>query len=254
MSAWCLVSIGLKRVAYTVPYPNRIDIARSSREAQEWGHFDTFIQRLHYTTPSHLDTPHHTTAKMKLLTTLLALAPLTLAQSVTPAPTTADAWPAPPWATADPAKWSSVYASLVSEGKIPSTLTAPPWPTGSWGPGQGPPWGPGGPDPTKWSSIYASLVSEGIIPSTLTAPPWPTGSWGPGQGPPWGPGGPGPGHGPGGRHWGGTFCFISFLYGVHGSIASSRFSHLFFFWETFLTPHHRPIRLRPLGHKLRALV
>jgi hypothetical protein len=49
----------------------------------------------------------------------------------------------PPWATSDAAKWSSVYNSLASAGRIPSTLTAAPWPTGSWGPGAGP-WGPGG--------------------------------------------------------------------------------------------------------------
>ncbi|USP72834.1 uncharacterized protein yc1106_00108 [Curvularia clavata] len=74
-------------------------------------------------------------------------APLVVAQSITPAPTatSSGAWyeNGPPWASDDPAKWSSIYSSLVSDGKIPSTLTAAPWPTGSYGPGQGP-WGPGG--------------------------------------------------------------------------------------------------------------
>ena len=48
----------------------------------------------------------------------------------------------PPWATSDLAAWSSKYDSLVSDDKIPSTLTTAPWPTGSWGPGSGP-WGSG---------------------------------------------------------------------------------------------------------------
>ncbi|PZD24543.1 hypothetical protein A1F96_09268, partial [Pyrenophora tritici-repentis] len=44
----------------------------------------------------------------------------------------------------DAGRWSSLYESLRSAGKIPSTLTAAPWPTGSYGPGQGPyPGGPG---------------------------------------------------------------------------------------------------------------
>lgn len=48
----------------------------------------------------------------------------------------------PPWATSDLPRWSSLYNSLVSAGKIPTTLTNAPWPTGVYGPGSGP-WGPG---------------------------------------------------------------------------------------------------------------
>jgi hypothetical protein len=95
---------------------------------------------------------------------LLAIAAPLLAQSTTPTPTT-DWWTAgPPWATTDPAKWSSVYASLVSEGRIPSTLTAAPWPTNGWGPGSGP-WGPGGGrggpgggGPGHWGGTYSSSL------------------------------------------------------------------------------------------------
>lgn len=79
------------------------------------------------------------------LTTLLAFVAPIFSQSITPAPTPTDNWwgLGPPWATSDPAKWSSIYNSLVSAGYIPSTLTAAPWPTdGSWGPGGG--WGPAG--------------------------------------------------------------------------------------------------------------
>jgi hypothetical protein len=76
-------------------------------------------------------------------TALVALAAPVFAQSTTPAPTTTNNWVGPPWATTDAAKWSSIYNSLVSDGKIPSTLTAAPWPTDGWGPGSGP-WGPGG--------------------------------------------------------------------------------------------------------------
>jgi hypothetical protein len=79
----------------------------------------------------------------------------------------------PPWATSDLAAWSSKYDSLVSDGKIPSTLTTAPWPTGSWGPGSGP-WGSG-------------------------SGPWGSGQNGNGKG---GPGGQ-DGHG-GSGHWGGT--------------------------------------------------
>ena len=94
--------------------------------------------------------------------TIAALAAPILAQSTTPAPTTDD-WRVngPPWATSDPAKWSSIYNSLLSDGKIPSTLTAAPWPTGSWGPGSGPwgpghgPGGPGGPG-RHWGGTYLS--------------------------------------------------------------------------------------------------
>jgi hypothetical protein len=77
---------------------------------------------------------------MKFTLPLAALAaPAVLAQTTTQPPYT------PPWATSDLSKWTSVYNSLVSDGKIPSTLTAAPWPTGSWGPGSGPWGGPGGP-------------------------------------------------------------------------------------------------------------
>jgi hypothetical protein len=97
---------------------------------------------------------------------LLSLAAPLLAQSTTPTPTTNDWWTAgPPWATTDPAKWSSVYASLVSEGRIPSTLTAAPWPTDGWGPGSGP-WGPGGGrggpgggGPGHWGGTYSSHIT-----------------------------------------------------------------------------------------------
>jgi type II secretory pathway pseudopilin PulG len=96
-----------------------------------------------------------------------------LAQSTTPAPTptTNEWWGAgPPWATTDPAKWSSIYNSLVSEGRIPSTLTAAPWPTGGWGPGGGPgggPWGPGGgrggpPGGGHWGGTY--MIQDPYIP------------------------------------------------------------------------------------------
>jgi hypothetical protein len=77
------------------------------------------------------------------LATIVAFAGPILAQSITPAATTTnDDFAGPPWATSDPAKWSSIYNSLVSEGRIPSTLTAAPWPTDGYGPGGG--WGPGG--------------------------------------------------------------------------------------------------------------
>lgn len=84
---------------------------------------------------------------LAFLTALAAPLAVVVAQNTTPAPTatSSGAWyeTGPPWASDDPAKWSSVYSSLLSDGKIPSTLTAAPWPTGSFGPGQGP-WGPGG--------------------------------------------------------------------------------------------------------------
>ncbi|EFQ95171.1 hypothetical protein PTT_06928 [Pyrenophora teres f. teres 0-1] len=51
--------------------------------------------------------------------------------------------PPPGAAPTDAGRWSSIYESLLSAGKIPSTLTAAPWPTGSYGPGQGPYPGPG---------------------------------------------------------------------------------------------------------------
>lgn len=94
-------------------------------------------------------TAYRTQATMRFLlpTTLTALISPLLAQTITPAPTSTStaAWyeTGPPWASDDPAKWSSIYSSLLSDGKIPSTLTAAPWPTGSWGPGQGPWGGPG---------------------------------------------------------------------------------------------------------------
>lgn len=79
-----------------------------------------------------------------------------IAQSITPAPTPTTNIPwldgtPPPWATSDAARWSSIYASLVSASRIPSTLTAAPWPTSGWGPGSGP-WGPGNNKPGgHWS-------------------------------------------------------------------------------------------------------
>lgn len=105
---------------------------------------------------------------MKFTTAALAvLAAPVLAQQTTDPPFT------PPWATSDLAKWTSVYNSLVSDGKIPSTLTEAPWPSGTWGPGSG--------------------------------------SWGPGSGPWGGPDGHGPGGhgGPGGPGgWGGEFFWL----------------------------------------------
>lgn len=90
------------------------------------------------------------------------LAATASAQSSAPIITEGNIPAPPPWAT-NSAEWTSVYHSLVSEGKIPSTATGPPWswPTSGWGPGQGP-WGPG-----------------------------------------FGPGGPGGYRGPGGKPWGG---------------------------------------------------
>jgi hypothetical protein len=78
------------------------------------------------------------------LAAITALVAPIAAQITTPAPTqTGNRFgPGGPWATSDPAKWSSIYNSLVSDGRIPSTLTAAPWPTDGWGPGAG--WGPGG--------------------------------------------------------------------------------------------------------------
>lgn len=77
-----------------------------------------------------------------ILPTFAALVAPLLAQSITtpPVATSTNDWVGPPWASSDPAKWSSIYSSLVSAGKIPSTLTAAPWATGTWGPGSGP-WG-----------------------------------------------------------------------------------------------------------------
>ncbi|KAH7071188.1 hypothetical protein BKA63DRAFT_517498 [Paraphoma chrysanthemicola] len=117
-------------------------------------------------------------------TAILACAAPIFGQSITPTPTTTDFW-GPPWATTDPAKWSSIYNSLVSEGKIPSTLTQAPWATGGWGPGYGPwgggrgPGGPGGPGhwggpngPGPWGSSNYGPWSEW---STRTD--WRNGPW-----------------------------------------------------------------------------
>jgi hypothetical protein len=95
---------------------------------------------------------------------LAALAVPSFSQSTTAGPATPVV--TPPWATSDLPRWSSFYNSLLSAGKIPSTLTAAPWPTGGYGPGSGP-WGPGNHDGDN------------------------------------GPGGPGGRGGPG--HWGGVF-------------------------------------------------
>jgi hypothetical protein len=74
------------------------------------------------------------------LTALAALAVPALSQSTTAGPLTPVV--TPPWATSDLPRWSSLYNSLISAGKVPTTLTAAPWPTGGYGPGSGP-WGPG---------------------------------------------------------------------------------------------------------------
>jgi len=97
-------------------------------------------------TDTNTTTPILPTTMKFTFTTITALIAPILGQSITPAPTSTDPWygSGPPWASSDPGKWSSIYESLLSAGKIPSTLTAAPWPTGSYGPGQGP-WGPGGP-------------------------------------------------------------------------------------------------------------
>ncbi|OSS46874.1 hypothetical protein B5807_08856 [Epicoccum nigrum] len=94
----------------------------------------------------------------------------------------------PPWATSDLAAWSSKYDSLVSDGKIPSTLTTAPWPTGSWGPGSGPwgsgsgPWGSGqngnGSDgPGPWGSSSWGPWSDWVTKSDWRSAPW-TAWWG----------------------------------------------------------------------------
>jgi hypothetical protein len=103
--------------------------------------------RIHLVLSNELETrtrSKHNTMRFTVATITALVAPL-VAQSVTPAPTTTDDWygAGAPWASSNSGKWSSVYNSLVSDGKTPSTLTAAPWPTGSYGPGQGP-WGPGG--------------------------------------------------------------------------------------------------------------
>jgi hypothetical protein len=98
------------------------------------------------------------------LTAFLALVAPVFTQSVTPAPTKTNDWFGPPWATSDVAKWSSIYNSLVSDGRIPSTLTAAPWSTDGWGPGGGQ-WGPGvgrgpgGPPGGHWGGMYPIFTS-----------------------------------------------------------------------------------------------
>jgi hypothetical protein len=82
---------------------------------------------------------------MKLTSVFFAaLAVSALAQNNPPATASAGVIPTNLPANGPPAPWNSVYNSLVSQGVIPSTLTAAPWPTGSYGPGQGP-WVSGGP-------------------------------------------------------------------------------------------------------------
>ncbi|KAF5854280.1 hypothetical protein GGP41_007070 [Bipolaris sorokiniana] len=139
-----------------------------------------------------------------LPTTLTALISPLLAQTITPAPTptSTGAWyeTGPPWASDDPAKWSSIYSSLLSDAKIPSTLTAAPWPTGSWGPGQGPWGGPGfgpghspgggpgrhwgGPDGVgPWGSSNYGPYSDWATRSDWRSGPW-TAWWGGSKCPP----------------------------------------------------------------------
>ena len=101
----------------------------------------------------------------------------------------------PPWATSDLPKWSSLYNSLVSAGKVPTTLTAAPWPTSGYGPGSGP-WGPGnhgdndndGPGsrgPGGWGGTSSPSPTRMYINANrnITGPngagPWGTGSYGP---------------------------------------------------------------------------
>jgi len=106
-------------------------------------------------------------------TTITALIAPILGQSITPAPTSTDPWygSGPPWASSDPGKWSSIYESLLSAGKIPSTLTAAPWPTGSYGPGQGP-WGPGGPHgPGGPGRHWGGKIASVLIPNPHTPSP-----------------------------------------------------------------------------------
>jgi hypothetical protein len=106
--------------------------------------------------------------KFQIPTVIVALVAPILAQTTTPAPTPTNGWwgPGAPWASSDPAKWSSIYNSLVSEGRIPSTLTAAPWPTSGWGPGGGPR-GPGGgrggpPGGGHWGGTYINSVVQFI--------------------------------------------------------------------------------------------
>jgi hypothetical protein len=114
-------------------------------------------------------------SKMKFtLAAITALVAPIAAQFTTPAPTQTGNWfgPGGPWVTSDPAKWSSIYNSLVSDGRIPSTLTAAPWPTDGWGPGAG--WGPGGgrggggPPGGHWggTSIPSSIPHTPLYPSS----------------------------------------------------------------------------------------
>lgn len=144
------------RIHFSVHFSTNVALAKLHRVEHE-----SWIRARYRQTNNTQRTP-----KMRLSFTIVAaaVAAPVLAQSTTPAPsaTTTDDFVGPPWASSDPAKWSSVYNSLVSVGRIPSTLTAAPWPTGSYGPGQGP-WGPGGhggpggPGGRHWGGTYLAL-------------------------------------------------------------------------------------------------
>ncbi|KAF2125505.1 hypothetical protein P153DRAFT_114768 [Dothidotthia symphoricarpi CBS 119687] len=138
---------------------------------------------------------------------IAALAIPVIAQSTTadPAATiTSNGISGPPWATSNP-EWSSIYNSLVSDGKIPSTLTAAPWPTTGYGPGRGPwggnwgpqasggqwggpsgygPWGSGSVPWSEWStnSAWRSAPWTAWWNDASVCPPsewpgWTAGSW-----------------------------------------------------------------------------
>jgi hypothetical protein len=135
----------VSKQTYTTRVTTRTTLIRSStltlRQILEYN-----IRPAHHRTKFTIKTRNHSIDNMRFtLATITALVAPLVAQSVTPAPTATDPWygSGPSWASSDPGKWSSIYNSLVSDGRIPSTLTAAPWPTGSYGPGQGP-WGPGG--------------------------------------------------------------------------------------------------------------
>jgi hypothetical protein len=118
----------------------RLNSKNSPNTTQHYGEINTDAQRVN-TQASGFGSERRT---MKLnLAAIMAVATPILAQSVTPAPTTTNNnnW-GPPWAPSNIPKWSSIYNGLVSDGFIPSTLTAAPWPTDGYGPGAG--WGPGG--------------------------------------------------------------------------------------------------------------
>lgn len=76
---------------------------------------------------------------MKLtLAAIVAFASTIYAQSFTPAATATNKNLAgPPWAKRDPAKWSPIHNSFVSDGKTSPMLTGAPWPTDGYGPGGG---------------------------------------------------------------------------------------------------------------------